>query len=214
MFENQQKYELRNIISGNERVGQKSLITTIKNYLSTSQKTSGNTETTELTKKSEEKQLILFIDQNNLWVNTHLFSEYLTEGAEQKVYLCEDENCVIKKNSLLFYLSWQDYFNSLLLHNYFFENTFYTFLGFTKEDDNLFSVVKQPFILANQPTNLENVKKFLFANGFENQRFNDYQNRNLGIILEDLHEENVLTCDNVLFFVDSIFYLKDAFYEI
>jgi len=48
-------------------------------------------------------------------------------------------------------------------------------------------------------------------NGFVLKRNNDYQSIKLGVILEDLHEENVLTQDGVLFFVDTVFYLMDGF---
>ncbi|HRC33186.1 MAG TPA: hypothetical protein PK736_07055 [Bacteroidia bacterium] len=35
----------------------------------------------------------------------------------------------------------------------------------------------------------------------------------LGIILEELHDENVLTENVVLRFIDSVFYLTDNFFE-
>ena len=50
-------------------------------------------------------------------------------------------------------------------------------------------------------------------NGFEIIRNNDYRNPELGIILEDLHDENVLTKDGVLFFIDTVFYLEDDFWN-
>nr|WP_307300564.1 hypothetical protein [Flavobacterium sp. SORGH_AS_0622] len=50
---------------------------------------------------------------------------------------------------------------------------------------------------------------FFNSNGFINTRNNDYFNDELGIILEDLHDENVLTFDNNLFFIDTVFYLTD-----
>jgi len=57
------------------------------------------------------------------------------------------------------------------------------------------------------------VKAFLQQNGFENTRNNDYYNPFLGIILEDLHDENVLTQNNVLYFIDTVFYLTDEFWN-
>ena len=48
----------------------------------------------------------------------------------------------------------------------------------------------------------------MLENGFENIRNNDYCNPDLGIILEDLHDENVLTRQGVLYFIDTVFYLK------
>ncbi|QQR99355.1 MAG: hypothetical protein IPK18_12980 [Sphingobacteriales bacterium] len=36
----------------------------------------------------------------------------------------------------------------------------------------------------------------------------DYINPEVGIAIEDLHDENVLTVDDNLFFIDTIFLLK------
>ena len=65
--------------------------------------------------------------------------------------------------------------------------------------------VRQPFVTATEKTDLEAVKKFMSENGFINTKNNDYRNTVLGIILEDLHDENVLTKDGVLYFVDTVF---------
>lgn len=51
------------------------------------------------------------------------------------------------------------------------------------------------------------------ANNFENKKNSDYFNIEMGLILEDLHDENVLTNNGVLFFVDTVFYLTDHFYK-
>jgi hypothetical protein len=59
---------------------------------------------------------------------------------------------------------------------------------------------------------LKQVKAFLTLNGFENNRNNDYYNPELGIILEDLHDENVLTRNEVLYFIDTVFYLTESFW--
>lgn len=46
-----------------------------------------------------------------------------------------------------------------------------------------------------------------------NTRNNDYYNPELGIILEDLHDENVLTRHDILYFIDTVFYLTDSFWN-
>lgn len=46
------------------------------------------------------------------------------------------------------------------------------------------------------------------ANGFVNTKNHDYYNSVLGIILEDLHDQNVLTQDGNLYFIDTVFYVK------
>lgn len=76
------------------------------------------------------------------------------------------------------------------------------------EDNSiLFAVVRQPFVVATEKTDLEAVRKFMSKNGFINTKNNDYRNTALGIIIEDLHDENVLTKDGVLYFVDTVFYI-------
>lgn len=35
---------------------------------------------------------------------------------------------------------------------------------------------------------------------------NNYYNKELGIILEDIHDENVIVNSNTLFFIDTVFY--------
>jgi hypothetical protein len=51
-----------------------------------------------------------------------------------------------------------------------------------------------------------NIKGYLAYNGFENTRRNDYFNKDLGLILADMHDENVLVNSNTLFFIDTVFY--------
>ena len=133
-------------------------------------------------------------------------------GAEQTVYLSADNKSVIKLNGSVYYLFWIDYLHNLLLHNYFFPDTSYQLMGFKETAGILYAVVKQPFIQFTEPTNIDLVKQFLSANGFENKKNNDYINKSLGIILEDLHDENVLVNQKILFFIDTVFYLTPTFY--
>ena len=85
-------------------------------------------------------------------------------------------------------------------------------MGFTKEKDVLYAVVKQSYVAINQSTDLNQVKAFLGSIGFTNTRNNDYFNSDLGIILEDLHDENVLTRNDILYFIDTVFYITDKFW--
>jgi Serine/Threonine/Tyrosine Kinase found in polyvalent proteins len=100
-----------------------------------------------------------------------------------------------------------------LLHNFFFPDTAYELLGFTINSDVLFAVVKQRFVKATAQTDLQLLKNFLASNGFINSRNNDYYHPQLGIILEDLYDENVLTKDGVLHFIDTVFYIQNEFYK-
>ena len=49
-------------------------------------------------------------------------------------------------------------------------------------------------------------------NGLASKKNSDYINESLSIILEDLYDENVLTNNDILFFVDTVFYLTKNFY--
>ena len=98
-----------------------------------------------------------------------------------------------------------EYFNSLVLHNLFFPATAYRFLGFIKENE-LKAVVRQPFIIADGQANLADVREFLSGNGFENTRRQDYYNGEFELILEDMHDENVIVNSETLFFIDTVFY--------
>ena len=157
-------------------------------------------------KEEETKRLIQFIDNNNLWVDNINIDLYVSQGAEQKVYL-KDGSTVLKLNDAIYYASWIDYFHNLLLNNLFFPDTAYRLLGFYKDLDITYAVVEQQFVKANEKTDLNAVKIFLENNGFRNTKNHDYFNEELGLILEDLHDENVLTQNGMLYFIDTVFYI-------
>jgi hypothetical protein len=206
------KHELQNIISGKSQVRHGDAIQAIARYLRRGKSSSSEAKESKQIKTEEAKNIRQFCDQNNFW-NTEIdITAFVSSGAEQKVYL-HNEFQVFKLNDSIYYLSWEDYFNNLLLNNYFFPDTAYQLVGFYESEEVLYAVVEQPFIKSDQNTVLENVKSFLDENGFENTRNNDYFNPDLGIILEDLHDENVLTFQNNLYFIDTVFYITEQFYK-
>lgn len=141
-------------------------------------------------------------------------------GVEHKIYWYDDKT-IVKTNNLHYYNSWKDYFNSLLLHNYFFPGTAYDLIGFAEEHGKLLPVVKQEFIQATMATDIEDIRKFAYDNGFssdEDYAYN-YINRKLGITLEDLHRLNVLTRKNpntkekILHFIDTVFHILPTLWK-
>jgi len=207
----QLKNELHNIISGKSQVSFGATIQAITSYLNNGSQPSFETEKSKQIREEETKSLENFITERKLWMFDIDFTQYVSEGAEQRVFL-KDSDHVLKLNDAIYYSCWTDYFQNLLLHNFFFPDTAYELIGFTKENDNLYAVVKQSFVTITQETDLNKVKAFLESNGFINNRNNDYVNYDIGIILEDLHDENVLTKDEVLYFIDTVFYITKDFW--
>lgn len=203
------KNDLRNIFSGKSKIRFGTAIQAVASYLSDGTRTSSKNSNTKHFKKQETEKLEIYISEKNLWKEID-FSQYVSEGAEQKVYLKDSEH-VIKLNVAIYYESWKDYFCNLLLHNYFFPDTAYNLIGFTKFQDVVYAVVEQSYVEITEPTDLNIVRKFLKQNGFQNNRNNDYFNSELGIIIEDLHDENVLTRNGILYFIDTVFYITDEF---
>jgi hypothetical protein len=207
------KHELQSIVSGIGNHAATNLICAAAHYLRESKETSRISQESELTKEKEAEKLISWINQNRLWFTTHDESRFIASGAEQRVYLHQDERYVYKLNDSIFYQYWADYFHSLLIHNYFFPETSYELIGFQQMGKTLYSVVKQPFIELTEITNVESVKDFLDKNGFQLKKNNDYFSIELGVILEDLHDENVLTNNGIPFFIDTVFYLDASFFN-
>ena len=207
------KDELKTLISGTGFVTTGTAIQAVAGYIRKSKIAGAATEKKEPVKEQEAAAIIAYAELHNFFFTNINKDRYLAEGAEQKVYLEADGKNVIKLNDTIFYSSWGDYFNSLLLHNYFFPSTSYELIGFLHESEKLYAVVKQTYIHTTEPTNENDVKELMASNGFANKKNSDYFSNELGIILEDLHDENVLTNNGVLFFIDTVFYLTDNFYK-
>ena len=206
------KDELKNILCGASQVKYGTLIQAATHYLRESQSTSQKSQCQKSFREEETKRLCQWIEQQKLWYITLDPSQFISAGAEQKVYL-NGKKEVIKLNDAIYYTSWLDYFYNLLLNNYFFPDTAYNLLGFYKADNTLYAVVQQAFIEEDTHTSIEEVRTFMKNNGFEVIRNNDYRNPQLGIIIEDLHDENVLTRGGVLAFIDTVFYVEDGFWD-
>ncbi len=202
--------ESKNILSGKSEVSYGSAIQTAASYLRASKKASPMVEGNKSIKEQEAKRLEKYISENELWLADVNYYNYISNGSEQLVFI-EEEKYVYKLNDAIYYESWIDYFNNLLLHNLFFPDTAYELKGFLHQNETLFAVIKQNFVLTTESIDLNLVKTFMKANGFKLIRNNDYYNEDLGIIIEDLHDENVLVSSGgLLRFIDTaIFIHKD-----
>lgn len=215
MFSNDTRSKLENIISGIIIEGEADNCTTTRNILcasfSTSTTVKKDFESKSIIKEKQVEFLKHYSTKNNLWVSELPDdNSFLAKGGEAMVYFNSDNRSVIKLNDAIYYATWLEFFNSLVIHNLLFSETTYTFLGFIEKKNSFQAVLKQSFIASDGPVDLSDVKKILAFNGFENTRRNDYYNKELGLILEDVHDENVIVNSNTLFFIDTVFYTVPA----
>ena len=211
MFSDDTRIKIKNITEGIIIEGANDNCTTVRNVLSASYPTSTTVKKDFESKAviKEEQALLLedYSNKNNLWVVELPGEErYLTRGGEARVYLNTDNRTVVKLNDAVYYATWLEFFNSILLHNLIFENTAYALMGFSKENNVLHAVLKQQFVTSDTQVELDDIKQLLTFNGFENSKRNDYVHKELGLILEDMHDENVLVNSDTLFFIDTVFY--------
>ncbi|MEM1003581.1 MAG: hypothetical protein AAF741_12415 [Bacteroidota bacterium] len=202
----QTKHELQHLISGKSGHSYDALIQTVANYLRSGQRASPMAEEKHQNKAQETERLLEFARQNELLIEHIDPDDFVSAGAEQRVYINQGKH-VTKLNDAIYYASWEDYFHNLLLHNYFFADTAYNLIGFHYFEKNLYAVIQQAYVKADSLTDLNDVKSFMVANGFINLKRHDYRHPYLGIIVEDLHDENVLTQDGVLYFIDTVFFI-------
>lgn len=72
----------------------------------------------------------------------------------------------------------------------------------------MYAVVRQSYIRPTAVTQIEDIRSLMMSKGYELKRSNDYIHHKLGLIIEDLHEKNVLTKGGVLFFINTVIYRK------
>jgi ADP-ribose pyrophosphatase YjhB (NUDIX family) len=205
------KHELQSIISGKSKVSNGDTIQTALAYI---RREKGSNSINRRTESGiEEERLIEFVDKNNLWYAEELnTNNSIGGGSEHIVYPdLNDKDFILKINNLNNYASWSDYLINLLLNNTFFPDTSYELVGFKKnEQGNVFPVVRQYFVARAIIANLKDVQRYLFSKGFTKVHplVNAYRSWDLGIMIGDLHDRNVLLKDDVLFFIDTKFFIS------
>ena len=120
----QTKHELQNLISGKSSASHDAFIQAIAHHLGGSKEASPMAEKKHQNKTKEKEKLIDYANKHDLWVTKIEEDNFISSGAEQKVYI-NGEREVLKINDGIYFASWQDYFHNLLLHNYFFSDTAY-----------------------------------------------------------------------------------------
>jgi phosphoribosylformylglycinamidine (FGAM) synthase-like enzyme/phosphoribosylformylglycinamidine (FGAM) synthase-like amidotransferase family enzyme len=150
-------------------------------------------------------------DFNQNWIRQGEIS-----GAEQRVYLEEQDGSVIKANDGNFHGNWLQYLERLHFHQLLFPETAYTFLGLLVEDSGISMVVRQPFAKASSGVSgatRDEVEVWMREHfGAFRYRNDDYYLPQLDLLIEDLHDENVLVSENrnALLVIDPVIYVRPA----
>ena len=215
MYNDDTRKKLQDIISGKHITWQADTCTAARNFLcsgfSPNTTVKRDFDHQSAIKEEQAKRLIVFIDENALWLEPPDETErFLTQGGEAAIYFSQLNAGVIKVNDAVYYATWLDFFTSLLIHNLLFDETRYALKGFILKDNVLKAVVQQKFVISDSAVDLNAVKSFLEYNGFKNTKRNDYYNKELGLILEDIHDENVIMNSGTMFFIDTVFYVNHA----
>jgi hypothetical protein len=104
------KDELQHIILGHEPAGPASQLKKIQRFLRPDAKTSFPTEKQQRVKSEETTILLAFAEQEGIiYAPEILESDFISEGAEQKVYRLDGSH-VVKTNAGVFYQCWFDNF--------------------------------------------------------------------------------------------------------
>jgi len=212
MISDEIQQKLQNIVRGDVLKGQEDHCTTIRNLLCESFGSNPTIkkefESRSIVKEEQASFLKTYAEDKGLWMQSLPEGcQYLTHGGESEIYLAPDQIHVIKNNDAVYYATWLEYFNSLVIHNLLFPNTAYKFVGFVLgKEEELRAVLQQRFIEGEQ-ADLADIKEHLSFNGFAHTKRQDYFNTEFGLILEDMHDENVIARNDVLFFIDTVFYI-------
>ncbi len=127
-------------------------------------------------------------------------------GAERQVH--PEDGCWHKRNDLIFHGTWLEYFHRLALHNWMFPDTAYRFEGLMDVDGMLYAVTSQKSVRAECGATRSDVEVEMTKMGFERTGGDDYYSPDLGVLVEDLHDENaVFTPTGSLVIFDPIIYL-------
>ncbi len=161
----------------------------------------------------EENALQLWSKSNGLWINEQDFlaqhaKRLIGAGAEQKVYLHDNGKEVIKVNSGNYHGNWLEFFNRLLGHSILFPATKYAITGFSRIEDVFVVIIKQPFAILTEGAQRSIVEAYLNKHGFIRTKNDDYYHAKLGVILEDLHDENVFLLAEQILFIDPVIYFE------
>ena len=174
-----------------------------------SKEATGEVEPTEGYKGRQIKELIVFANTNNLWIDlSHLNITYMDKGGENEVFH-DGKSSVIKLNNFEYAGDdLENFFIRINAHNKFFSNVPYQMIGFSYNSRQEFSaVLTQPYILAEREATEDEIVEYMEALGFEMDYIDEFHNDQYEVF--DAVPNNVLYgIDKDLYFIDTQIRLK------
>ena len=180
-----------------------------------SKEATGEVEPTEGYKGRQIKELIVFANANNLWIDlshlnipSNLNIEFLSKGGENEVYT-GNEDIVVKLNNFEYAGDdLENFFIRINAHNKFFSNVPYQMIGFSYNSRQEFcAVLTQPYILAEREATEDEIAEYMEALGFEMDYIDEFHNDQYEVF--DAVPNNVLYgIDKDLYFIDTQIRLK------
>ena len=174
-----------------------------------SKEATGEIEPTEGYKGRQIKELIVFANTNNLWIDlSHLNITYMDKGGENEVFH-DGKSSVIKLNNFEYAGDdLENFFIRINAHNKFFSNVPYQMIGFSYNSRQEFSaVLTQPYIKAEREATEDEIVEYMEALGFEMDYIDEFHNDQYEVF--DAVPNNVLYgIDKDLYFIDTQIRLK------
>lgn len=174
-----------------------------------SKEATGEVEPTEGYKGRQIKELIVFANANNLWIDlSHLNITYMDKGGENEVFH-DGKSSVIKLNNFEYAGDdLENFFIRINAHNKFFSNVPYQMIGFSYNSRQEFSaVLTQPYILTEREATEDEIAEYMEALGFEMDYIDEFHNDQYEVF--DAVPNNVLYgIDKDLYFIDTQIRLK------
>jgi hypothetical protein len=165
--------------------------------------------------KRQETVLRKWAQKSGLILNSDSFQRHWEEQGcpgetENDIYYDPATGRWFKRNNLSYHLSWADYFDRVAVHSYLFPEAALRFEGFVETPSGLKPLVSQPDIPAKRGAMRSEVEVEMQKLGFIRVRGDDYR-RSDGVLVEDLHDENVLVDEyGRLAFIDPVIYLQQS----
>ena len=160
-----------------------------------SKEATGEIEPTEGYKGRQIKELIVFANANNLWIDlSHLNITYMDKGGENEVFH-DGKSSVIKLNNFEYAGDdLENFFIRINAHNKFFSNVPYQMIGFSYNSRQEFSaVLTQPYIFAEREATEDEIAEYMEALGFEMDYIDEFHNDQYEVCLLYTSQVKLLT---------------------